>query len=354
MSLKPSLIAAEAAPTAVAAAHGPVAEMALPLIGEVQPGTPGQPSIDASRANGAVRHKPAFKSKAGQIAAVRIRVATPADAEACGRIVYEAFQGVAGRHGFSPDFPDVETATQLAQSFIAHPSIFGVVAEEDGRVVGSNFLAEGDAIRGVGPITVDPRRQGGGVGRRLMAAVLERGAGAAGIRLLQDAFNMPSLSLYASLGFEVREPVLVMTGRPVSKPGPRTTVRRLTEQDLGACNALCARIHGFSRASELADAMRLLAPVVSERDGRVTGYLTAPTFWLANHGVAETEDDMKALILGAGAANAQPLSFLLPIRQASLFRWCLSEGLKAAKPMTLMTIGEYRTPEGSYLPSVFY
>jgi predicted N-acetyltransferase YhbS len=354
MSLKPSLIATEAAPTAVAAAHGPVAEMALPLIGEVQPSTPGQPSIDASRANGAVRHKPAFKSKAGQITAVRIRVATPADAEACGRIVYEAFQGVAGRHGFSPDFPDVETATQLAQSFIAHPSIFGVVAEEDGRVVGSNFLAEGDAIRGVGPITVDPRRQGGGVGRRLMAAVLERGAGAAGIRLLQDAFNMPSLSLYASLGFEVREPVLVMTGRPVSKPGPRTTVRRLTEQDLGACNALCARIHGFSRASELADAMRLLAPVVSERDGRVTGYLTAPTFWLANHGVAETEDDMKALILGAGAANAQPLSFLLPIRQASLFRWCLSEGLKAAKPMTLMTIGEYRTPEGSYLPSVFY
>jgi predicted N-acetyltransferase YhbS len=354
MSLKPSLIATEAAPTAVAAAHGPVAEMALPLIGEVQPGTPGQPSIDASRANGAVRHKPAFKSKAGQIAAVRIRVATPADAEACGRIVYEAFQGVAGRHGFSPDFPDVETATQLAQSFIAHPSIFGVVAEEDGRVVGSNFLAEGDAIRGVGPITVDPRRQGGGVGRRLMAAVLERGAGAAGIRLLQDAFNMPSLSLYASLGFEVREPVLVMTGRPVSKPGPRTTVRRLTEQDLGACNALCARIHGFSRASELADAMRLLAPVVSERDGRVTGYLTAPTFWLANHGVAETEDDMKALILGAGAANAQPLSFLLPIRQASLFRWCLSDSLKAAKPMTLMTIGEYRTPEGSYLPSVFY
>lgn len=100
--------------------------------------------------------------------------------------------------------------------------------------------------------------------------------------------------------------------------------------------------------------MRLLAPVVSERDGIVTGYLTAPTFWIANHGLAETEADMKALILGAGAANAEPLSFLLPVRQARLFRWCLSEGLKAAKPMTLMTIGEYRTPEGSYIPSVFY
>ncbi len=86
----------------------------------------------------------------------------------------------------------------------------------------------------------------------------------------------------------------------------------------------------------------------------MTGYLTAPTFWIANHGVAETEDDMKALILGAGAAVAEPLSFLLPIRQAGLFRWCLSEGLKAAKPMTLMTIGEYQKPKGSYIPSVFY
>ena len=286
--------------------------------------------------------------------AVHIRAATPSDAEACGRIIYAAFQDIAGRHGFSPDFPAAEVATQLARSFIAHPAIFGVVAEEDGRVVGSNFLAEGDAIRAVGPITVDPRRQGGGVGRRLMAAVLERGNGAAGIRLLQDAFNMRSLSLYASLGFEVRKPVLVMSGRPVSKPASGATVRRLTEQDLGACDALCLRIHGFSRSSELADAVRLLAPVVVERDGRVTGYLTAPTFWIANHGVAETEDDMKALILGAGAAHAEPLSFLLPTRQASLFRWCLGEGLQAVKPMTLMTLGAYRAPNGSYLPSVFY
>jgi predicted N-acetyltransferase YhbS len=285
---------------------------------------------------------------------VHIRAATPSDAEVCGRIIYEAFQDIAGRHGFSPDFPAVEAGTRLAQSFIAHPKVFGVVAEKDGRVVGSNFLMERDVIRGVGPITVDPHAQGGGIGRRLMEAVLERGSGAAGIRLLQDSFNMRSLSLYASLGFEVREPVLVMSGRPVSRPPEGITVRPLTEQNLDACNALSTRIHGFSRSSELADAVQFLAPVVGERNGRVTGYLTAPTFWIANHGIAETEDDMKALILGAGAAHKEPLSFLLPLRQASLFRGCLDQGLKAMKPMTLMTLGEYRTPNGSYLPSVFY
>ena len=284
----------------------------------------------------------------------RIRVATAPDAEACGRIMYEAFRRIAEQHGFVPDFPEVEAATLLARASITHPSTFAVVAEEDGRVVGSNFLGEGDAIRGVGPITVDPARQGGGVGRRLMEAVLDRANGAPGVRLLQDSFNMGSLSLYASLGFDAREPMIVMTGRPMSKPNAEALVRRLTEADMDACNVLCERVHGFNRASELADAMRLLAPLVREREGRVTGYVTAPTFWLANHGVAETEEDMKALILGAAAGTTEPLSFLVPLRQAGLVRWCLAEGLRAAKPMTLMSLGEYRTPNGSYMPSVFY
>jgi predicted N-acetyltransferase YhbS len=286
--------------------------------------------------------------------AVDIRVATPADAGSCGRIIYEAFQGVAAHHGFPPDFPSVEVATELAESFIADPSVFAVVAQQHGRVIGSNFLGEKDAIRGVGPITVDPRVQGAGVGRRLMAAVLDQANGAAGIRLLQDASNMRSLSLYASLGFDVREPMLVLAGRPTSKLGAAMTVRPLVEPDLDACNALCARVHGFDRAGDLADAVRFLAPIVCERDGRVTGYMTAPTFWIANHGVAETEDDMKALILGAAPAVAEPLSFLLPLRQANLVRWCLGEGLRAVKPMTLMTIGEFAAPQGCYLPSVFY
>ena len=42
---------------------------------------------------------------------------------------------------------DTEAAIFLARAFIANPKTFGVVAEEDGRVIGSNFLSEGDPIR---------------------------------------------------------------------------------------------------------------------------------------------------------------------------------------------------------------
>ena len=63
---------------------------------------------------------------------------------------------------------------------------------------------------------------------------------------------------------------------------------------------------------------------------------------------------MKALLLGAAAMNAEPLSFLLPVRQASFFGWCLSESLQAVMPMTIMTMGQYQEPDGCHIPSIQY
>jgi len=76
--------------------------------------------------------------------------------------------------------------------------------------------------------------------------------------------------------------------------------------------------------------------------------------WLMNHGVAETEQDMRALLAGAAAMSSKPLSLLLPTRQANLFRWCLHQGMRAIKPMTLMTIGHFQEPRGCYFSSVQY
>jgi len=73
-----------------------------------------------------------------------------------------------------------------------------------------------------------------------------------------------------------------------------------------------------------------------------------------NHTVAKTEEDMKALLMGAVPMNSEPLSLLLPVRQASLFRWCLDQGFRAVLPMTLMAMGEYQEPDGCYFPSILY
>jgi predicted N-acetyltransferase YhbS len=286
--------------------------------------------------------------------ALAIRPASAADAAGCGEIIHQAFRKIAQDHGFPPDFPSVEVATELARAFIAAPSVHAVVAEEDGRVVGSNFLVESDPIRAVGPITVAPGRQGSGIGRRLMQAVLERASGAMGVRLVQDAFNTRSVALYAALGFEVKEPLLLLQGRPRSAPLPGFEVRPLTRADLAACAELSRRVHGVERTGELEGALELWAPCLVARQGRPVGYLSAATFWIANHGLARTEEDMRALLLGAAALGPEPLSFLLPTRQAGLFRWCLEEGLSVVKPMVLMAMGRYQEPEGAWFPSVFY
>lgn len=288
--------------------------------------------------------------------AVTLRPVGAGDVEECGRICYEAFKSIAGAHNFRPDFPTPESAAELVRALATNPNVFGVAAEAGGRVVGSNFLWEHDAVRAVGPVTVEPGAQARGVGRRLMEAVLERGRGAESVRLVQDAFNLASLSLYASLGFDVKEPLVEMEGALSGELGDGFEVRRINEDDFGACAELCRRVHGFDRANELRGVPPFLTTFVALREGRLTAYAAAPHFWALNHAVAETEDDMRALLVGAGNLGGadRPLSFLLPTRQTNLFRWCLSKGLRVVKPLTLMSKGRYEEPRGCFLPSVGY
>jgi hypothetical protein len=164
---------------------------------------------------------------------------------------------------------------------------------------------------------------------------------------------MRSLSLYESLGFDVKEPVALMTGKPRSGPVEGVEVRPLEEADLDECEALHKQVHGFERSGDLTDAIRAFTPFAALRDGRIVAYASAVTFWPMNHGVAETEEDMKALLQGASAAVEDPISFLVPLR-SGLFRWGLEEGLRLVKPMNLMAVGEYQEPRASWFPSVLY
>ena len=286
---------------------------------------------------------------------VTIRPVTEADTEECGRICYEAFKTISDAHNFRPDFPTVESGVEFVGALVRNPAVFGVVAEAGGRVVGSNFLWEYDAVRAVGPITVEPNAQAKGAGRKLMEAVVARGRDAEGVRLVQDSFNAASLSLYASLGFDVREPLVLIEGVVGGELPKGVEVRALRAGDFDACGALCRSVHGFERTNELRATPPFLTSFVAVREGRVTAYASAPHFWALNHAVAETGEDMRALLTGAGnLSEGRPLSFLLPTRQSALFRWCLGKGMRVVKPMTLMSMGAYKEPRAPYLPSVGY
>jgi predicted N-acetyltransferase YhbS len=102
---------------------------------------------------------------------------------------------------------------------LAHPGFYSVVAEDEGQIIGSNFLDERSCIAGLGPITVDPTRQNRGMGARLMQDVLDRAARqqTTGVRLLQSGFHNRSLRLYTKIGFCTREPVSILQGKPLGQ-----------------------------------------------------------------------------------------------------------------------------------------
>jgi GNAT superfamily N-acetyltransferase len=285
---------------------------------------------------------------------VTLRDPEAADADALAQICFDAFASIDDQHRFPRDFPVLEAAQGIMGTWIPHPQVWGVVAEADGRPVGSNFLDERDPIPGVGPITVTPELHESGVGRRLMEAVIERGDGAPSIRLVQTSYNLRSLSLYTAVGFDVVEPLMIVSGKPRSGPAEGVEVRPLEEGDLEECEALCTTVHGFPRTGAVRDALAgPFEPFVAVRDGNLTAYATTLSFWPLAYGVAASEDDMHALLCGAAPQIEEPLTFIVPTRW-ELFRWCRAEGLRFVKPLNLMARGDYSDPTRAWFPSVLY
>jgi GNAT superfamily N-acetyltransferase len=281
-----------------------------------------------------------------------IRQANANDAEPCGRIFHEAFRGIAEKHNFPPEMPSREIAIGVMTMFFGSPGFYCVVAESGGRIVGSNCLDERSTISGIGPLTVDPEVQDGGIGRRLMQAVIDRSdrRGLAGVRLVQTAYHMRSLSLYTKLGFAAREELVVVNGTPVDSGAARCRVRPMSQTDIPLCNRLCMDIHGFHRGGELAQAIAANFAFVAERDGEIRAYTSGLGYF--GHSVAETMDALTALMVQA--PHLHTLGLLIPVRNHQLFRWCLDHGMRAVQAMTLMTRGLYQEPAGTYLPSILY
>jgi predicted N-acetyltransferase YhbS len=295
-----------------------------------------------------------FRSRPGRIE----------DADKVGKIIFEAFSAVADKHSFPPDFPSADVARGLASSLLSNPRFYSIVAEDNtsnggedkDSIVGSNFLDErSNIVAGVGPLTIDPKYQNKGTGRQLMINVLERAKNKnfPAIRLLQASYHSRSLALYATLGFEVREPISNMQGKPIQEAIPGRSVRAATESDTESCNTICKTVHGHDRNGELQDSIKQGSAKVVLHENKITGYTCGLTFF--NHSVGLTNDDLKALI--SSATNDDSYGgpgILIPSRNTQLFRWCLNNGLRLVQQLTLMTIGLYNEPAGSYMPSILY
>ena len=239
----------------------------------------------------------------------------PEHIEELGGMHYEAFKGIADRFSVPPISDSVASSQRGINWLTNHPKIYGVAALEDGKLVGAAYVSMRDEVAAVGPVFVSPLCQGKGIGRILTQNVVNqaRQGGFERIRLVQDAVNVSSLSLYISLGFDVKETMAFMRPKPISDSVEG--IRLANESDLPAIERLSRDIYKISRRNEVAEDIYSGDPVLLlEREYRITGYFLPG---MDGHGVAEDDEDMLALI-GEAAARFPELSrFHCPLSQAS-------------------------------------
>ncbi|MGH9924736.1 MAG: GNAT family N-acetyltransferase, partial [Nitrososphaeraceae archaeon] len=202
------------------------------------------------------------------------------DAEGCGRIGYESHRAISFAHGYPSEQPSEEYGIGLIRSLLHNPNSWGVLAERQDKTLGSIFLHEfpPSPVAVIGPLTVHPSAEGGGVGKMLMDAALAQAhkQNHDQIRLVQSPSHIRSFVLYTKCGFTLREPLFLMRGQPLLKDSNYTSSVNLrlvrNDNDVSVCNELCRSVHGFSREMELRQAKDQGVATIIERDGVVTGY----------------------------------------------------------------------------------
>lgn len=281
------------------------------------------------------------------------------DITRAGEVIVTAFNDVFARHGFPQPFSSPEVGIGLARGYLQREPQECFVAVEGGRVVGSGFLHLRGDTAGIGPITVDPSWQAKGVGREIMMTVIRAGRYCPSLRLVQDAFNMASFSLYSKLGFAACGTVMSMAGQEFRLPG-RTrgiTVREMTAEDGARVSTLDAKLTGISRPQDLQYFLSHPPHLVGLAAGKLAGYLCflrTGTATFLGPAAATEPAVLKALITHAiEIEQGKILRMRLPARHAELFRDLMKIGFQVEVLQTYMVRGPWKPPKGVDLLALF-
>lgn len=282
-----------------------------------------------------------------------IRRAGRADAQACGRVLYEAFRALGQPTSARGSYAS-EAAAAVAVNWMLRSGQFqGEVLEDPGdRITGCVFWQECDGAIGFGPLAVDPSAQGVGVGTRLLQGLCARAdAEVLPIYATQAAHNSASLGLYVRMGFDVVGGLSLLERQGTSRPAdPRA--RPMQPEDVPACARLCRQALGFSRERELTLAARGGSGLVLPGPGdELAGYATG--FDVPGHAVLRDEGGFDTLL---EAAWSEPGALVMvPTQRTGLVRTALERGWRIVQQRTLIARnGAYGVGDAIVLPSTYF
>jgi GNAT superfamily N-acetyltransferase len=203
----------------------------------------------------------------------------------------------------------------------------------------------GHDVGTIGLVLVAPDRQGRGIGRALMTALIADSEP----RTLMLNATAEGLELYKKLGFVstgfVQQHQARLAEAPVLPPVPTVSVRRAVPADHTALCSLDAAAFGTDRSALIS---RLLADGdawVVDHAGRPAGFAVLRAFGrgaIIGPIVAPGEDEAIALV--ATAAQAAPPGVLrvdIPAQAERLAAWLTAVGLPAIDTVTIMLRGNW-------------
>ena len=222
----------------------------------------------------------------------------------------------------------------------------GVAAvDRDGALQGvALWWPQGADFATIGMVIVSPTQQKAGIGRRLMATILE----AAGDRRIQLNATVAGLRLYESFGFadiggiHQHHGVLAPSASAIT-PGSR--VRPLAAPDRGAVLSLDRRASGVDRAGILEGLLSLSQGFVLDGTDGLSGYLLVRDFGrgkLLGPLVAETEESALALLSTAATQIGGFLRADIADDAPALAHWLEEAGLPKVGAVRTMLRGAMR------------
>jgi hypothetical protein len=204
---------------------------------------------------------------------IEVRRLESRDVDAASEVLFEAFAAVYSRRGHTPPFPNLDSAAWLCRAYLDLDPEGCALASAGGAAVGVGFAHRRGTVASIGPLAARPGARAG-VGRALMGHFRDLAAGAASVRLFQDAFNPDSFGLYSRLGFRVVDVAPYLLAARLTPPRARPFgVRAFVASDLPPLQRYDAARTGGARERDLALLAATGRGFVSERAGALTGYL---------------------------------------------------------------------------------
>lgn len=221
---------------------------------------------------------------------VNYRLAEESDLEAAHNAMVEALDQFAMQRGLPLAETEFEESLPLWRHFLVTSDEGFWVAEVKGKLAGFTCSVVRDRLLLLSHLAVRPEFQGEGIGGELLKRTLERADGGKAkiVATCADAYNWPSLSLYARHGMFPRIPILRLQGSIVSLQAaveevepPECEVTTLSEEAVATLGEIDKEVRGTHRHED--HRFWLGAPemrcYLAQEKGKPVGYL-----YLSNEG----------------------------------------------------------------------